>query len=100
MRGDLIDIFKILKLDRVDSERMIRMVRVSRIRHHSLRIRGKPLRTEVRRIFFYPESDECVESIPQNVAEAKMLSDFRKKLDIALGATGIKRYGGKGGSGY
>ena len=39
-------------------------------------------------------------SLPQNVVEAKMFSDFKFKLDIALGAKGIKGYGGKGGSGY
>ena len=33
-------------------------------------------------------------SPPQNVVEAKMLSDFKKKLDIALG---LKGYGRKGG---
>jgi len=40
-------------------------------------------------------------SLPQKVVEAKMLSDFKKKLDIALGANGIKGYGEEGGgSGY
>ena len=32
--------------------------------------------------------------------ETKTLCDFKKKLDIALGAKGIEGYGGKGGSGY
>ena len=36
-------------------------------------------------------------SLPQNVIEAKTLSDFKKKLDIALGAKGIKGYGGEVG---
>ena len=39
-------------------------------------------------------------SLPQKVVEAKILCDFKEKLDIALGAKGIKGYGGKGGSGY
>ena len=29
-------------------------------------------------------------SLPQNVVEAKTLSDFKKKLDIALEAKGIR----------
>ena len=41
---------------------------------------------------------EC--PLPQNVVEAKTLSDIKKKLDIALGAKRIEGYGGKGGSGY
>ena len=67
---------------------------------HSLRIRGKPFRTEVRKNFFTQRVVNVWNSLPQNVVEAKTLSDFKKKLDIALGAKGIKGYGGKGGSGY
>ena len=53
VRGDLIETYKILTgLDRVDSERMFSMVGESRTRGYSLRIRGKPFRTEVRRNFF------------------------------------------------
>ena len=33
-------------------------------------------------------------SVPQKEVETKTLSDFRKKLDIALGAKGI--WGGRG----
>ena len=74
MRGDLVETYKILtRLDRVDSERMFPMVGESRTRGYSLRIRGKPFRTEVRRNFF-----------------------TLNKLIIALGAKGIKGYGGKG----
>ena len=38
--------------------------------------------------------------LQQKVVEAKTLCDFKKKLDIALGAKGIKGYGGKRGTGY
>jgi len=34
-------------------------------------------------------------SLPQNVIEAKTLSDFKKTLDLSLGAEGIKGYGGR-----
>ena len=37
-----------------------------------------------------------MEFTPPNTVETKTLSDFKKKLDIALGAKGIKGYGGKG----
>ena len=53
VRGGLIETYRILTgLDRVDSKRMFPMVGESRTRGHSLRIRGKPFRTEVRRNFF------------------------------------------------
>jgi len=53
VRGDLIETYKILTgLDRVESERMFPMVEESRTRGCSLRIRGKPFRTEVRINFF------------------------------------------------
>ena len=53
VRGDLIETYKILRgLDRVDSKRMFPMVGESRTRGHSLRIIGKPFRTEVRANFF------------------------------------------------
>ena len=72
----------------------------SRTRGHSLRIRGKPFRTEVRRKFFTQRMVNVWNSLSQNVVEAKMLSDFKKELDIALGAKGVKGYERKGRSGY
>ena len=35
-----------------------------------------------------------MDSLPQNVVEAKTLCDFKKELDIALGAKGIEGYRG------
>ena len=43
----------------------------------------------MRRNFFTQRVVNVWNSLPQNVVEAKMLSDFKKKLDIALGAKGI-----------
>ena len=101
VRGDLIETYKILTgLERVDLERMFPMVGESRTRGHNLRIRGKPFRAEVRRNFFTQRVVNVWNSLPQNVVEAKTLSDFKNKLDIALGAKRIKGYGRKGGSGY
>ena len=101
VRGNLIETDKIITgLDRVDSERMFPMVGESRTMGHSLRIRGKPFRTEVRRNFFTQRMMNVWNSLPQNAVEAKTLWNFKKKFDIALGAKGIKGYGGKWGSGY
>ena len=70
---------------------MFTMVGESRTRGHRLTIR-----TEVRRNFFTQRVVNGWNSLPQNVVEAKMLSDFKKKLDIALGTKRIKGYGGEG----
>ena len=69
---------------------MFLMVGESRTSGHSLRIRGKPFRTEVRTHFFTQRVVNLCDSLPQKVVEAKTLCDFKKKLDIALGAEGIK----------
>ena len=101
VRGDLIETYKILTvLDRVDSERMFPMVGGSRTRGHSLRIRVKPFRTEVRRNFFTQRVVNLWSSLPQKVVEVKTFCDFKKELDIALGAKGIKEYGEKVESRY
>ena len=76
------------------------MVGECRTRGHSLRIRGKVCRTEVRQNVFTQRVVNVWNSLPQSLVQAKTLSDFKKKLDIALGDKGIKGYGGKGGSGY
>ena len=81
----------------LDSERMFPMVGESRTRGHSLRIRDKPFRTEVRRNFLSQRVVNLWNSLSQKVFEAKTLSDFKNKLYIALGAKGIKAYGRKGG---
>jgi len=86
-------------LDSVDSERMFPMVWESRTRGHSLRIRGKMFRTELRRNFFTHRVVNVWNSRLQKVVEAKTLCDFKKKLDIALGAKGIKEFEGKVESG-
>ena len=68
MRGDLTETYKILTgLDRVNSERMFPMVGESRARGHSLKIRGKPFRIEVRRNFFTQRVVNVWNSVPQKV---------------------------------
>ena len=53
MRGDLIETYKIIKgLDMLEAGNMFLMLGESRTSGHSLRIRGKPFRTEMRKNFF------------------------------------------------
>ena len=75
MRGDLIETYKILTgLDRIDSERMFPKAGESRTRGHSLKIRGKPFRTEVRRNISTQRVLNVWNSLPQNVVQAKTFS--------------------------
>ena len=60
-----------------------------------MRIRGEPFRTEVRRNFFTQRVVNVWNSLPKKAVEAKTLSDFKKKLDIARGAKGIKGNGSR-----
>ena len=76
------------------------MVRESRTRGHSLRIWGRPFRTEVRRHFFTQRVVSPWNSLPQEVVDAKTLNVIKRQLDIALGANGIKGYGEKAELGY
>ena len=87
----------IVSLIQIYSERMFPMLGESRTWGHSLRIRGKTFRTEVRENFFAQSVVNVWNSLPQKVVQAKTLCDFKKKLDFALRAKGIKGYEGGGG---
>ena len=101
LRGDLIETYKILKgLDRLDAGRLFPMLGRSRTRGHSLRIRGKSFRTEMRRNFFTQRVVGLWNSLPQRVVEASSLAIFKRELDVALVAKGIRGYGEKAGTGY
>ena len=101
LRGDLIETYKILKgLDRLDAGRLFPMLGRSRTRGHSLRIRGKSFRTEMRRTFFTQRVVGLWNSLPQRVVEASSLAIFKRELDVALVAKGIRGYGEKAGTGY
>ena len=101
LRGDLIETYKILKgLDRLDAGRLFPMLGKSRTRGHSLRIRGKSFRTEMRKTFFTQRVVNLWNSLPQKVVEASSLAIFKRELDVALVAKGIRGYGEKAGTGY
>ncbi|XP_055490631.1 uncharacterized protein LOC129696607 [Leucoraja erinacea] len=101
LRRDLIETYKILKgLDRLDAGRLFPMLGKSRTRGHSLRIRGKSFKTEMRRIFFTQRVVNLWNSLPQRVVEASSLAIFKRELDVVLVAKAIRGYGEKAGTGY
>ena len=76
------------------------MLGESRTRGHSLRIRGNSFRTEMRKTFFTQRVVSLWNSLPQKVVEASSLAIFKRALDVALVAKGIRGYGEKAGTGY
>ena len=71
MRGDLTETCRVVKgLDRVDVERMFPLVEESRTRGHSLRIKGRSFRKEMRRNFFSQRVVNLWNSLPQKAVEA------------------------------
>ena len=75
------------------------MMGESRTSGHSLRIQGRPFRTEVRRHFFTQGVVSLWNSLPEEVVNAKTLNVFKRRQGIALGANGIKGFGEKAGLG-
>jgi len=79
MSGDFIETFKFLTgLDRVDTRRIFPMVGESRTRGHSLRIQGRPFRTEMRRHQFTQRVVSQWNSLLQEIVAAKKLKVFKR----------------------
>ena len=101
MRGDLIETYKIIRgLDTLEAGNMFPMLGESRTRGHSLRIRGRPFRTEMRKNFFSQRVVKVWNSLPQKAVEASSLDAFKRELDRALKDSGVRGYGEKAGTGY
>ena len=66
------------------------MLGESRTRGHSFRIRCRPFRTEMGRKFFTQRVVSRWNSLPQKLVEANSLDVFKRALDRALRAKGIR----------
>ena len=99
MRGDLIETYKIIKgLDTSEAGNMFPMLGESRTRGHSLRIRGRLFRTEMRKNFFSQRVVNLWNSLPQRAVEANSLNTFKRELDRALKDSGVRGYVEKAGT--
>ena len=78
---------------------MFPMLGESRTSGHSLRIRGKPFRTEMRKHFFSQRVVSLWNSLPRRVVEAGSLDTFKRELDRALKDSGVRGYGENAGMG-
>ena len=98
MRGDLIETYRIVKgLDRVDVERMFPLVGESWTRGHSLRIKGRSFRKEMRRNFCCRMVVNLWNSLPQTAVEATRMDIFKAEIDRFLISMGVRGYGEKAG---
>ena len=71
MRGDPIEVFKMINsMDKVDVEQMLPLVGHSRMRGHSLVIRGSKFKTELRRNYFSQRVVNLWNLLPQSVVDA------------------------------
>eukprot|EP00061_Rhincodon_typus_P016457 g44685.t1 len=77
-RGDLIETYRIPSgLDTVDVEKTFPLVGETRTRGHSLRVKGRSFRTEVRRNFFSQRLVSLWNSLLQKVVEDESLRIFK-----------------------
>ena len=76
------------------------MMGESRTRGHSLSTNGRAFKTEVRKNVFNQRVVNLWNSQPQRAVESKSPNGFKRELDRALGAGGIRGYVEKAGTGY
>ena len=95
LRGDLIEVFKILRgIDRVDVNRLFPL-RVGEIqtRGHDLRVRGQKFKGNTRGYFFTQRVISVWNELPVDVVEASSVVSFKVKLDRYMDRKGVEGYG-------
>ena len=98
MRGHQIEVYKMTKgMDKVDMEWMLPLVGHSRMRGHSLRIRGSKFKTDLRRNYFSQRVMNLWNSLPQSAVDAGTVSKCKVELDRFLISNGLKDYEKKAG---
>ena len=83
VRGDLIQVFKILKeIDRVDHRDYFEIISAgSKTRGHNVRLVKKRSRLDLRKYFFSQRVVNSWNLLPQDVVDADSVNSFKKRLD-------------------
>ena len=85
-RGDLIEVFKLLKgLTNVDYRNFFQLVINSRTRGHSYKLVKSRSKLEIRSKFFSQRVINSWNSLSQHVVEAESVNSFKNRLDKVLG---------------
>ena len=82
VRGDLIQVFKLLKgIDKLDYNRFFEIQSSDRTRGHNCRIVKKRSRLDIRKYFFSQRVVNVWNSLPQVVVDADTVNSFKNRLD-------------------
>jgi len=82
VRGDLIEVFKIMKgYDRIDYRKFFEVSSVTKTRGHSLKLAKKHSNGEQRKQFFSQRVINIWNGLPQYVVDAGSLNCFKNRLD-------------------
>ena len=95
LRGDLIEVFKMMKgIDRVDVDKLFPL-RVGKIqtRGHDMRIKGQKFRGNMRGNFFTQRVVAVWNDLPAEVVEAGSILTFKSKVDRYMDGKGMEGYG-------
>ena len=92
MRGDLIEVYNILKRDdKVNVDQMFPLMGKSRTRGHRYRLRDGRFKTEIRRKYFSQRVVNLWNLLPHSVVESELLNGFKKEMDKFLIKKGKER---------
>ncbi|XP_051789435.1 uncharacterized protein LOC127529561 [Erpetoichthys calabaricus] len=84
LRGDMIEVFKIMKgISAVDRDCYFKMSS-SRTRGHSWKLVKGKFRTNIRKFFFTQRTIETWNKLPSSVVDSKTLGSFKTRLDVFL----------------
>ena len=82
VRGDLIEVFKILKgIDKLDFSKFFVLQKSNRTRGHNCRIVKQRSRLDIRKYFFSQRVVNAWNSLPQDVVDADSVNSFKNRLD-------------------
>ena len=82
MRGDLIQVFKLVKgIDKIDYNRFFQLADNTRTRGHRLKIVKVRSRLDIRNKFFSQRVVNSWNMLPSDVIEAETVNCFKNRLD-------------------
>ena len=82
IRGDLIQVFKIIKgYDRINCNTFFNIKSSSKTRGHQFKIEKKRSRLEIRRNFFSQRVVNRWNSLPDSVVDAESVNTFKNRYD-------------------
>ena len=94
LRGDLIEIFNIIKgIDKISEDELFNRVDSDRTRGHSLRVKERRVKTVVRQGTFTQREVDAWNGLPGKVVTAGTGDKFKLELDRYLEIMEIEGYG-------